>query len=569
MAAPVVQKGALTKHQLVLHKTMNLKSPVNGMFNGNEINPGEFMSSRVVAVPDIRVDDYIVDTDIARIGSDHYSGSEYTQKWKNGIPPIEWRYYTTSRHRSFGYTVFHEQEQFTPIKNLPQEYLARKMATTVLRDHDKYLLLAIVLGRMTGKLVARTSNDTYTSVIEDTTGISAAEVACTGNQADYKWIAQPGEQYDNEIQPSFATIKGMTLDAADPLKTLDALTTMFGENWFDSNLPNSDRFFLITPALELSFRDALINAGTYVDGGFDIYKNADNSGVVGPAFFGKLRGWTFVKIHPEFLPKVFVDASNVVDPSPTLTGVGTAASRTLKQVVALAAYKGAAQTHDFFADKKSQEGGVRGDFTEYVQHMSYDAWVIDQMSEGIVPIFLPADLDGNGTTDVDYTPVNDSFTRVAAALAAARTTLGTEGNGSVYPWYPASGPNVKPHGPGWFEQPYTGTYRLDTNLAVQETGDLAKNIPALPGDTSYDPTVIAGVIEGMLLAATAIPTSGTAGTTVGTIYKIGSTLWKITEVGATTPTFAATPSITGKAIGDTIVVNSGTPANSITLVRIL
>src|SRR5690606_8557888 len=138
--------------------------------------------------------------------------SQFTGAWKNGMPPIEWRKYSTSRHRSFGYTIFNEQLKFSPFKNLPQEYLARKMQDTVLRDHDKYLLLAIVLGRMTGKLVARTEHDTYTSVLEDTTGISAAIVACTGNQADYKWIAEPGEQYDNEVQPSFATIKGMVLD---------------------------------------------------------------------------------------------------------------------------------------------------------------------------------------------------------------------------------------------------------------------------------------------------------------------------------------------------------------------
>src|SRR6478735_12568830 len=316
MAAPVVQKGALTKHQLDLHKVIGVKAPVNGMFNGNEINAGDFNSSRVVAVPDIRVDDYIVDSDIARIGADHYSGSEYTQKWKNGIPPIEWRYYSTSRHRTFGYTVFKEQEQFVPIKNLPQEYLARKMATTVLRDHDKYLLLAIILGRMTGKLVARTSNDTYTSVIESTTGISAAEVACTGNQADYKWVAEPGEQSDNEIQPSFATIQGIELDPVDPLQTLTSQNILFSDNWFDDNLGTSNRFLLITSALEAVLTDVLIAKGSFVEGGWNLYKDAKISGTTGNSYLGTLRGWNIIKVHPEFLPKVVVDADLVVDPNP-------------------------------------------------------------------------------------------------------------------------------------------------------------------------------------------------------------------------------------------------------------
>jgi len=496
--APPVQKDSLTFHQRVLHTYMKIASPINGIFNGNELDAGEFMNSRVISVPDIRVDDYIVDAEISRIGVSHYEGSEFTGKWKNGLPPIEWRQYSMSRHRSFGYTVFEEQERYSPIKNLPQEYLARKMSTTVIRDHDKYLLLAIMLGRMTGKLVARTTADTYNSVIETNTGISAAEVSCTGNQADYKWIAQPGEQSDNEVQPTFATIKGMTLDSADPLKTLDALTTMFSENWFDTNLPNSERFMLITSSLELAFRDQLVKAGTYVDGGFDTYKNADVSGVTGPAFFGSLRGWNFVKIHPEFMPKIFVDASNVVDPSPTLTGVGTAASRTLKQVVALAAYKGSAQTHDFFEDKREEDGGTRFKGKEYVQDFSYDAWVIDQKSEGIVPIFLPTDLDGNGTTDVNYTPVDASFTRVAALLAAARAQLGT--SPSVYP---ASGPNVNKTRPEWYESPYTDTNAINTGLAVQETGDVAHRHPVLPADNPLDRQEMAGAIESIIDGSTA------------------------------------------------------------------
>ena len=479
MVAPApIQKDTLTQHQLVLHKFMQIKSPINGIFNGNDLNAGDFVNSRVIAVPDIRVDDYIVDSDISRIGLDHYSGSEFTAKWKNGIPPIEWRYYSTSRHRSFGYTVFEEQERYAPIKNLPQEYLARKMSSTVIRDHDKYLLLAITLGRMTGKLVARTAADTVNSVIQTNTGISAAEVSCTGNQADYKWVAQPGETADNATQPSFATIKGMVFDTVDPLRTLDALTTMYSENWFDSNYSNSDRFILITSALELVYRDQLIKAGTYVDAGYEVYTKTDTSGVTGPSFFGNLRGWNFVKIHPEFMPRVFVDASNVVDPNPVLTAPGVATGRTLKQVVALAAYKGSAQTHDFFADKRQEDGGTRFKGTEYVQDMEYDAWVIDQKSEGIVPLFLPTDLDGNGTTDANYTPVNDSFVRVATALNAARANKTTGAHpGSPYPYYPASGPDVNTSMPYWYSQNKQYKYgKLDPALPVQEAGDIGHTI---------------------------------------------------------------------------------------------
>src|SRR5690606_2688196 len=114
----------------------------------------------------------------------------------------------------------------------------------------------------------------------------------------------------------------------------------------------------------------------------------DVTGSTGSSFLGTLRGgWRVIKMHGEFFPTVFVDSSNVVDPNPTLTAVGTATNRTLKKVSAIAAYRNAAQVHEFFSNKRSEDGGVRFDGTAYVQDMSYDAWVIDQMSEGIIPIF--------------------------------------------------------------------------------------------------------------------------------------------------------------------------------------
>jgi len=253
MVAPV-QKDSLTDYQVALATYLRITSPIAGMFTGSEIKPNP--NARSIRVPDIRVDDYIVDADISRIGADHYSGSEYTAEWKNGIPPIEWRTYSMSRHRSFGFTVFDEQLRYSPIKNIVQEYTGRKMQTTVLRDHDKYCLLASISGHMTGKLVARTPADTPGPVTAD-----ARMISCTGNAADYKWVAEPGEDYDNEIQPSFATIKGMYLNDADQLSTLDALTLLFSDNWFDSNFGNNERFLLVTSALELVYINALIDAG--------------------------------------------------------------------------------------------------------------------------------------------------------------------------------------------------------------------------------------------------------------------------------------------------------------------
>jgi hypothetical protein len=451
MVAPV-QKDSLTDYQVALATYLRITSPVAGMFTGSEIKPNP--NARSIRVPDIRVDDYIVDADISRIGADHYSGSEYTSEWKNGIPPIEWRTYSMSRHRSFGFTVFDEQLRYSPIKNIVQEYTGRKMQTTVLRDHDKYCLLAAVQGHMTGKMIPRLSTDTPTPVTTN-----AHLIACTGNAADYKWIAEPGEDSDNQIQPSFATIKGMHLDDTDPLSTLDALTLLFSDNWFDSNFGNNERFLLVTSALELVFINALIEKGAGTESAFKLYKDGDISGANAAGYLGTLKGsWKLVKIHPEFLPKVYVDSNLVVDPVATSATVG----RTLKQVAALAAYKNAIQTYEHFSERREQDGGTRFKGKEYVQDFSYDVWVIDQLSEGVVPLFLPDAIDN---LDV----VDDSFTYVAAQVAAARAQT------SVYPeTYPLSGPTTLKSRPHWFTSPYN-TGDIDTNLSVQQTGDVAHN----------------------------------------------------------------------------------------------
>jgi hypothetical protein len=250
----------------------------------------------------------------------------------------------------------------------------------------------------------------------------------------------------------------MYLDDADPLGTLDALTLLFSDNWFDTNFGNNERFLLITSALELVFINQLIDAGAGTESAFKLFRDGDISGANAAGYLGTLKGsWKLVKIHPEFLPKVFTDSNLVVDP---VANTGTA-GRTLRQVVALAAYKNAIQTYEHFSERRQQDGGTRFKGTEYVQDFSYDCWVIDQLSEGVVPLFLPA-------TVANLQIVSDSFTNVAAMVAAARAQL------SVSPeTYPLSGANTLKSTPEWFSSPYNATTNLDAGLAVQETGDVA------------------------------------------------------------------------------------------------
>ena len=541
MVAPV-QKDSLTDYQVALATYLRITSPVAGMFTGSEIKPNP--NARSIRVPDIRVDDYIVDAEIGRIGADHYSGSEFTGEWKNGIPPIEWRTYSMSRHRSFGFTVFDEQLRYSPIKNIVQEYTGRKMQTTVVRDHDKYCLLAAVSGHMTGKLVPRTSADTVGPTHAD-----AYRIACTGDASDYKWIAEPGEDYDNQIQPSFATITGMFLDNTDPLDTLDALTLLFSDNWFDSNFGNNERFLLITSALELVFINSLIAAGTGVDAAWHLLKDGDISGAQANGYLGTLKGsWKLVKMHPEFFPKVFTNASLVVNP---IADTSTA-SHTLRQVVALAAYKNAIQTYEHFSERREQDGGTRFKGTEYVQDFSYDCWVIDQLSEGVVPLFLP-------TTHTNLQLVDDSFTFVANRVAAARAQA------SVYPVvYPLSGPDTLKSTPEWFNSPYEATTNLDATLTVQEAGDVAHRNPLLDVDDTMDPAEAEAEVEALEAEALSNATARANSTAVALNdvrrYATPTSLWKVTTAGTTA---GSQPSLAGKAVGDS--VTDGTAV----LIRIL
>lgn len=476
MATPV-QTDGLSKWQLNLASYLKVISPLSGLFTGNVVQMDP--NSLSVRVPDIKVDDYIVDTSIHRIGPDHYSGSEFTSEWKNGIPPIVWTEYTMSRRRAFGYTVFDEQLKKSPIKNLVQEYVGRKMQTTVLRDHDKYILWAAINGRQRGKAVAKTTGAQHAD---------AAYTSHTGDSRDYTWIAEPGENGDNELTPQFAAITGQFLDADDPFVTIDALTLRYSDNLFDVNLSNSDRVLLITPALQLAFLDSLISHGANTESAFNIWRGFDISGQKVSGELGVLKGgWRVVVMHPEFFPVVYtVGAAVIADDPLTVDPLGVSATKVARKVVALAAYRNAIQTYELFSNQLSSDGGTRFKGTEYVQEFAYDVWVIDQYAEGIVPMFAPgatmSDDSIAGYAGDTYKSAIDSFNRVAGLVAAARSWEAGD------PWvtYPATGASVGKSRPEWFTSPYTGSDQLVTNDyddSSSEYGD-GSFVASAPGASS-------------------------------------------------------------------------------------
>lgn len=71
-----------------------------------------------------------------------------------------------------------------------------------------------------------------------------------------------------------------------------------------------------------------------------------------------------------------------------------------RQVIGCAVYRKAAQLSQEYSEMLTGEGGTRGKFTEVVMDVKYDAWVIESLSHGILPI-----IDAKENTGVPGIPV--------------------------------------------------------------------------------------------------------------------------------------------------------------------
>lgn len=69
----------------------------------------------------------------------------------------------------------------------------------------------------------------------------------------------------------------------------------------------------------------------------------------------------------------------------------------LKQVIGVALYRKAAQLSQEYSEMQTDEGKTRGKFTEMVFDVKYDAWVIDNLSAGIIPILENSTVETNLT----------------------------------------------------------------------------------------------------------------------------------------------------------------------------
>lgn len=73
------------------------------------------------------------------------------------------------------------------------------------------------------------------------------------------------------------------------------------------------------------------------------------------------------------------------------SGPGKGGTASAKRVVGCAIYKPAAQLSQEYSEMVTDEGRTRGKFTEMCMDVKYDAWVIESLSHGIMPIVVDAE----------------------------------------------------------------------------------------------------------------------------------------------------------------------------------
>lgn len=110
---------------------------------------------------------------------------------------------------------------------------------------------------------------------------------------------------------------------------------------------------------------------------------------------------------------------------PSLTGNGGKAAR--RQVIGCAVYRPAAQLSQEYSEMRTAEGETRGKFTEMVMDIKYDAWVIESLSHGIIPIVDSKENTGTPALPVQVltaVEVTDAVSAVDATPASKSIAVG-------------------------------------------------------------------------------------------------------------------------------------------------
>lgn len=158
---------------------------------------------------------------------------------------------------------------------------------------------------------------------------------------------------------------------------------------------------------------------------------------------------------------------------PVLEKTGRAARR---QVIGMAVYRPAAQLSQEYSEMRTAEGETRGKFTEMVMDVKYDAWVIESLSHGILPIIDAVENTGTfaipvkpvdtvkvsteGTSDVHVVPGEGTVSNITATPSTMALAVGQQAS-----------PVVEVTGEGEFDQSYTA-FSSNTAVATYANGQI-------------------------------------------------------------------------------------------------
>lgn len=138
-----------------------------------------------------------------------------------------------------------------------------------------------------------------------------------------------------------------------------------------------------------------------------------------------------------------------------------------RKVIGCAIYKKAAQLSQEYSEMLTDEGGTRGKFIEMVTDVKYDAWVIESLSHGIMPI-----IDAEVNTGKFAIPVNIVGNEAAdeAAAAAQINNISVDPGQISIQVNAQSSPVVTIEGEGAFDKTYTAISSDDAVASVDAQG---------------------------------------------------------------------------------------------------
>jgi len=155
---------------------------------------------------------------------------------------------------------------------------------------------------------------------------------------------------------------------------------------------------------------------------------------------------------------------------------------TRRQVIGMALYRKAAQLSQEYSEMVTDEGRTRGKFTEMCFDVKYDAWVIESLSHGILPIIDAK--ENTGTFAIPVIQVESDEETSVTDLSVSPTTL------SLSIGQQAS-PSVTVEGTGKFDKGYTA-FSSDATVATVNSDGVVTALKAGTATVTFksigDPT---------------------------------------------------------------------------------